>query len=138
MAERASLGCASLGCASCGACCDPVYLTPESAAKLRDTGPRADTSTIAFAREHWHPRAESPLPGHIALDCDQFDAATRTCTAYDTRPPACSKYPWYGDGPTRERSIDLPPQCSYLLDVAPEHRPQGSRPLIPIEVVRRA
>lgn len=127
----------SLGCARCGTCCDPVYLAPESAEKLRETGPRADTATIAFAREHWHQRAESPVPDHLAFDCDQFDPDTRLCAAGKDRPPVCSQYPWYRDGPIAQRAIDLPPHCSYLLDVPRAHRPEGARPLIPIEVVHR-
>ncbi len=52
--------------------------------------------------------------------------------------PVCRGFPWYLDGPTAQRSSNLAhPRCSYLLEAAPADRPEGSRPLIPVEVVRR-
>jgi len=131
------MGAPTLGCARCGDCCDPVYLTPENAAKLADPGTTGDRASSEFAREHWHQRAQSPLPDHLAYDCDQFDPASRLCTAGDDRPPVCRYYPWYLDGPCAERAADLHSHCSYLLQVMPADRPEGSRPLIPIEVIRR-
>ena len=90
-----------------------------------------------FAAEHWRLRGEPDEDGWVRYDCDQFDPATRLCAAGDARPPVCKGYPWYGDGPTAERAESLHGHCSYLLDVAPEARPEGSRPLIPVEVLTR-
>jgi Fe-S-cluster containining protein len=126
----------SLGCARCGDCCDPVVLTPENAAVLTDPPPTADRYNLDFAAEHWHPRGQRP-DGHLEYTCDQFDPDTRLCRAGDARPPVCAHYPWYGAGPTPHRAADLYPRCSYLLDVPAADRPQGARPLIPIEVIRR-
>ena len=91
--------------------------------------------TADFAAKHWHLRTDSPEDASH-YDCDQFDPGTRLCLAGDDRPPVCSRYPWYGDGPTAERAVDLYRCCSYLLDVPPADRPEGARPLIPIEVIR--
>lgn len=92
--------------------------------------------TRAFAAEHWHRRDTADEDGWVAFDCDQFDRGTRLCRAGDARPPVCRRFPWYGDGPGGERAASLFPWCSYLLDVPAAQRPEGSRPLIPIEVVR--
>jgi Fe-S-cluster containining protein len=126
----------SLGCARCGACCDPVLLSSESVRILEDASAIGDQQTKTFAAEHWHQRGEPDGDGWVRYDCDQFDPDTRLCAAGDGRPPVCRYYPWYIDGPTAERAGGLHPQCSYLLDVAPAGRPEGARPLIPIEVVR--
>jgi len=86
-----------------------------------------------FAAQHWRRRDGDAHD----YDCDLFDPATRLCAAQDAKPPICANFPWYGQAPTPERAADLDPRCSYLGDLEPAHRPEGSRPLIPIEVVRR-
>jgi Fe-S-cluster containining protein len=86
-----------------------------------------------FAAAHWTRRDGEAHD----YDCDRFDPDTRLCTAQDSKPPICANFPWYGQAPTAERAVNLDPQCSFLGDIAPAHRPEGSRPLIPIEVVRR-
>jgi hypothetical protein len=70
--------------------------------------------------------------GHIELDCRFYDREHMACRAYDHRPAMCSGYPWYGREPDTSR---LYGQCSFLLDVPPSERPEGSRPLIPLTVV---
>lgn len=127
----------TLGCARCGSCCDPVLLRPESAQALEDAATVGDEATKAFAAEHWRRRGEPDEDGWIAYDCDQFDTDTRLCLAGESRPPVCSYYPWYLDGPTPGRAFGLHSWCSYLLDVPRADRPEGARPLIPVEVVRR-
>jgi Fe-S-cluster containining protein len=93
-----------------------------------------------FMAQHWHPagawRTDS---GESKLDlrCDAFDPVTRLCTAREARPPVCRDYPWYGGDPvTSGRAAELYGVCSYLADVPPSSRPEGSRPLIPITPVR--
>lgn len=51
------------------------------------------------------------------------------------RPSVCRDFPWYGEHPIERRARSLDKGCSYLLDVPPAMRPEGARPLIPIEVV---
>ena len=94
-----------------------------------DGGLRADAD---FITEHWH-----EIDGHPGnYRCDRFDPETLLCTAHDERPPVCRGFPWYGDGPSVERAANLDPACSFLLDVKPTDRPEGARPLIPVEVIR--
>lgn len=86
-----------------------------------------------FLTEHWHPVEDKP----DAHSCDAFDSVHRRCTVYEARPPVCSGYPWYGEEPTPSRITRTGSRCSYLLDLSPADRPEGARPLIPIEVVQR-
>lgn len=101
--------------------------------------PRGDRRVNAdFITEHWHEVTEELDGGRDTyFTCDQFDAETRLCLARDTRPPVCSGYPWYGRGPESGRITKEGSRCSFLLDLPPEDRPTGSRPLIPIEVIER-
>lgn len=85
---------------------------------------RADAD---FITAHWHPLGDSEYR------CDAFDPVTRLCTARDGRPPVCRNYPWYGREPSAEQAAkNMGPQCSYLADLPPDQRPEGSRPLIPL------
>lgn len=86
-----------------------------------------------FAAEHWHRREGASND----YDCDMFDRQERQCTAQESKPPICANFPWYGQAPTAGRAANLDPRCSYLGDVEPAARPEGARPLIPIEVVTR-
>jgi len=80
-----------------------------------------------FIAAHWTP------DGDGGCKCDAFDPATAMCTAHDSRPPVCRDYPWYGREPGTG-GMKLHPQCSYLADLPPDKRPEGSRPLIPLTV----
>lgn len=91
-----------------------------------------------FIAQHWHPLSawtDDDGTSVLSVRCDMFDQGTRTCTAYNSRPPVCSRFPWYGDGPSAERAAPLPPQCSFLADVPPGQRPPDSRPLIPLAAI---
>lgn len=90
---------------------------------------RADVDFIA---DHWH--EIDGYPGNYR--CDRWDPATLLCTAHDERPPVCRNFPWYGAEPGVARAASLDSACSFLLDVPPAARPEGARPLIPIEVIR--
>lgn len=68
--------------------------------------------------------------------CLKFDEVNRVCTAHDERPPMCSGYPWYGREPDPGSINRDETRCSYWLDVDPEERPEGVRPLIPLTVLR--
>ncbi len=78
-----------------------------------------------FITAHWTPLDDD----HCA--CDMFDRAHRLCMAQDTKPPVCRDFPWYGREPSAGFTR-LPGQCSYLADLPPDQRPEGSRPLIPL------
>lgn len=132
------MGAPTLGCARCGDCCDPVVMPPDFDPMAVEAKPDSHAAAdLAFIRQHWtrrRPRDEQD--SHWT--CDRFDASARACTAYGDRPPICRNFPWYRDGPTPQRARNLAhPRCSYLLDVPPADRPDGARPLIPIEVVCR-
>jgi Fe-S-cluster containining protein len=91
-----------------------------------DSDYRADADFIAA---HWRPL------GDHEYRCDRFDPVHRKCMAYGDRPPVCRNYPWYGREPSGSNT-DPPPQCSYLADLPAGERPEGSRPLIPLAVLR--
>lgn len=117
----------SLGCARCGNCCEDLWSTS------RRTLEGMDTDQARFLLEHWHQLDEEDN-GHYR--CDMLDPVHRTCMAHDSRPQVCSGYPWYGREPSPKVIFARDTQCSYLLDLPPSQRPEGSRPLIPIEVIR--
>lgn len=96
-----------------------------------DDNPRY-CADIDFMAAHW---TEVPgQPGYSS--CDQFDPQARLCLAQEGKPPICRDYPWYHFEPA-SIARNLLPECSFLLDVPPAARPEGARPLIPIEVLGR-
>lgn len=86
---------------------------------------RADADFLAA---HWK------VQDNGRYSCDAFDPVTRLCTAHESRPPVCEDYPWYGEEPSAERGTYMGRECSYLADLPPSERPEGSRPLIPLMV----
>lgn len=82
----------------CGACCDPVFLPGKSAKMIYDAawGPltKDQAEDSEFILAHWAPYASWGEDG-VALQCSEYDAATRSCLAYDNRPPVCRNYPTY-------------------------------------------
>lgn len=74
--------------------------------------------------------------GQVRLACRFYDREHSECRAYDQRPPMCRRYPWYGREPSGAAFGPFS-QCSFLLDLPPSERPEGSRPLIPLTVVSR-
>jgi Fe-S-cluster containining protein len=142
----------SLGCAGCGNCCDPVAIDADlidtwrawldywRAGGTKDaisTDGEAADPTLRFIAEHMTEIGNTG--GVVSFECSFFDKGTRQCTAYDKRPPMCSGYPWYGNEPAdkiAKNPHQCPDQCSFLLDVPPSSRPEGSRPFIPLTVLR--
>lgn len=132
----------SLGCARCGDCCDPVHLDPtvadnidhwrEYAEDFWNGGQPAPGSDMAFVLAHLTELKRTDTGwGHYR--CDWFDPASRSCTAHDARPAMCSDYPWYDGEPGSNGASD---RCSYWRDVPVADRPEGARPLIPLQVLR--
>jgi Fe-S-cluster containining protein len=150
----------SLGCAgsACGDCCERIsigstladirsQMSTSGANVPPEAGRRglrfrfggrvgAHAREAAFILRHWHPTGDVVRSGNRVkqvLSCDQFDPVHRTCMAHDDRPPVCSGFPFYGQEP---HGAFRESHCSYLLDVPPADRPEGSRPLIPLEIIR--
>lgn len=88
-----------------------------------------------FITRHWHETSRDEA-GAPRYGCDRFNAATRLCEAREGRPPVCSGYPWYHHGVRSGVITKEGSRCSYLLDLPPADRPEGARPLIPVEVLR--
>ena len=137
-------------CNQCGDCCDPVplsfskaaarrrldteYLSPRTRANLEWVVTRLRRITRAEA-ERRRPGASSATSSGAATffyECAEFDHATRTCQAYDRRPPICRGYPWYGKAPA---DVELPLRCSFWADLPVAHRPPE---WVPIPLVQRA
>lgn len=82
----------SLGaCTACGDCCDPVWY-PLGAGDIRQSAATTGAEDLRFATAHW--RATGDRRDDLyAYRCDKFDPTTRLCTAHETRPPICRRYP---------------------------------------------
>lgn len=152
------------GCARCGDCCDPVPFDRASLAELARwtssalVGVPDPADDIGWSHWRAHGWPEVSREGAVSrfdpagtwradadfvathwkavsdqdCECDMFDRESRMCTAHDRRPPVCRGYPWYGRDAVSGRF--LPARCSYLADLPPQRRPEGSRPLIPLMV----
>lgn len=132
---------ASLGCARCGACCQSIPMAGlDRMIEQRTAGERADDerwcADVDFMAAHWTRIAEGTEDRSPAYRCDQYDEVHMLCRVQEGKPPVCRDYPWYGKEPDVAHISALDPRCSYLLDVALSLRPEGARPLIPIEVIR--
>lgn len=135
-------------CSGCGDCCDPVtHDVRQSRAFVRGWAGAADPRidyvwTNLYVKESkWREdRREEAIRNYLDarwmvdhwLDlgdgdalCDAFDPETRTCLAYDERPPVCSSYPWYGKPPDNGAIASL--RCSFWADVPKEDWPKGVR-----------
>jgi hypothetical protein len=120
---------ARLGCARCGDCCERIPLTPvQFEGMTLEPGSRTERD-VTFIRAHWTALPDDPG----SSSCDMFDPVHRLCTVQEGKPPVCADYPWYHNEGEPLVAHGLPTRCSYLLDVAPEGRPEGARPLIPVE-----
>jgi Fe-S-cluster containining protein len=110
--------------AGCGDCCDPVHLSVGIWQLLTDPEMTYDPESpsgrnAAFVQEHWRPVARSDE--QMAVVCDQFDRATRTCRAQGSKPPICSGYPYYGKAPLEYTDRDTAAEtmlerCSFRAD----------------------
>ena len=128
-------------CNGCGGCCDPVvasmthddlrrilpiqldaeqaenrqfmlnHLTPISRGEGLRRAPHLTQGGITFAFVAGRPVEVFS----VFYECDFYDRETRSCQAYDARPPMCSQYPWYGGRP--DPSAALPGPCEFHLDV---------------------
>lgn len=128
---------ASLGCARCGDCCENIPMAAlDRMVQLRAEGRNADNSRwcadVDFMSAHWTALPDDP--NHYSYD--RFDPVERLCTDQEGKPPVCRDFPFYGSSDLTAYAPGLELRCSYLLDIKPEDRPEGARPLIPIEVIR--
>lgn len=124
----------------CGQCCDPVAY-PASLNELRKLW-RPSLDDVGRANVDWILNHFTPISRREGLartpeltsgiteviirgvpdtvithfyECDAFDLETRSCTAYDDRPPMCTGFPWYGLAP--DPTKPLPAECGYHYDV---------------------
>lgn len=81
-----------------------------------------------------HMRPVGARDGDVMLQCRFYDRERQACGAYDSRPPLCRGYPWYGREPSPE-AVVLDRQCSFWADIPAAQRPADARPLIPLAVV---
>lgn len=141
----------SLGCAGCGACCEEIWI-PISQAEITAcvSGDRKHMVTsdrwagryqLDFFARYWRATEQKMVQVHdgtwvhkTRYECAKYDPVHQRCTAHAIRPQVCRGYPWYGKEPTAA-GMSKRGQCSYLLDLPPDQRPEGSRPLIPLEVL---
>ncbi len=128
------------GCAGCGNCCERITISSSQATiAAKQTHPRFGgvlARDAAFIQKWMRPTGEVVRVGaqvRQVWECAAFDPETRRCTQHAARPRMCSEYPWYGRPPTPTTIRE--PTCSYWLDVPPAERPEGVRPLIPLEVL---
>jgi Fe-S-cluster containining protein len=143
----------SLGCAGCGDCCDndlnaPLALVQRVVANPDDFNASA-VADAQFITEHWLPDGEVTYGpdggGWVHMVCDRFDPLHRRCGDYENRPRICSGFPMYpedeADNVTpldilKMRAQRMSGRCSYQLDIPPDLRRPGARPLIPVTVLR--
>jgi Fe-S-cluster containining protein len=120
-------------CTSCGACCDPVsldhtfsrdeLLTIANGIAQGGDADDAPTSNYNPRNLHWLLFELKPLgAGYFA--CANFDAVTRQCNAYDTRPGVCAGFPWYGRQPYAGLLTGRLAGCGYAVDVPGAPDPQ--------------
>lgn len=136
----------SLGCARCGDCCNPVKIEFGTWVRAVGYGRRYGAGNIADDdRGYWADavflasrcRPVGVRDDQVLLECANWDGEHSRCRDYENRPPVCRNFPWYGREPGDENTM-IESRCSYLLDVPPDQRSEGSRPLIPLTVVRSA
>jgi Fe-S-cluster containining protein len=89
-----------MGCThGCGSCCDPVILSEGFVHRAFAFGPAQPQAEWIWA--NWEPITVEET-GSAQLRCINYDVATRACLAYDTRPPVCRDFPFYGKPPALE------------------------------------
>lgn len=124
---------------NCGKCCDPVtfnitawyrmiyehgdgerarYAESVAAGQMEQGNADYQLRNVDFINKHWTPQRDQDLWSNLVLlQCDKFDHETRTCTAYEDRPPICSDYPFYGADPGIKGTRWLLEGCSFIEDV---------------------
>lgn len=123
----------------CGLCCEAIALRLDDEwadqIRRRDTSRMREGEDSVFLAQHFTPMTREAAQAvnpwlvklHDRLDetwpdrafywtCDQYDAVTKRCRSYDTRPRTCSQFPFYGN-PTQSMSWVLPWEtCGYWED----------------------
>jgi Fe-S-cluster containining protein len=79
----------------CGACCDPVTIPDKNAERAMAFGPAP--GQLDWMWRNWMPL--SHRGDTVLMMCANYDIENRSCLAYDTRPPVCKDYPFYGKSP---------------------------------------
>lgn len=111
----------------CGLCCDPVMLSQSVAEALYDPASERRFTDQEWIINHWAPYAAWGEDA-VAVQCTEYDVATRSCRAYESRPDVCRRYPFY-DGPAVLKDSDLRTLvCGYQAE--------AGRTVLPIVEVR--
>lgn len=121
-------------CNGCGDCCRVIPID-STKKRLAEKVAEGEIGSAPFILKHWHriSRAEAHKrnssfgaapQGRYYYECDMFDSATNKCTAQDSKPSVCSRFPWYGESPANHEYRLAPfPRCSFWSDVPETDRP---------------
>lgn len=66
--------------------------------------------------DNWMPVGRSMGDRGVALMCINYDRETTRCLAYESRPPVCSQFPFYGDAEP-DLSTPLGNVCGYQAEL---------------------
>lgn len=117
-----------LNCGSCTQCCKAIHIRRSPDIKS------LNGSDAKFIRANWKKisirRAKKINPyifsrGKIIVkkvkrDMQFYRCVNLTptgCAAYESRPPVCSGYPYYGNTPNHNMAKDYSADCVYILNV---------------------
>lgn len=111
-----------MGCTGCGACCDNLGFDlngkrMELETRAGEPDDSRNSIDARFILAHWRMREDATDAWDTT--CDLYDPITRRCGDYEHRPPVCSDYPYYSDGPNLARLDMLPERCGYRDDWQP-------------------
>lgn len=118
-----------MNCGSCTECCKAIHIERFPNAHL-GTGPDWD-----FIKSNWKKisarRAKKANPYIFSHGPDRTKKVKRSkqfyrcvnltptgCGTYETRPPVCRDYPYYGQQPHPNMAKDYSDSCVYIIEVS--------------------
>lgn len=99
---------------NCGSCCDPVSLSEDQVQRAFAYGPGAPQAQWIWA--NWEPIGPNRNGDGVSLRCINYDVEGRRCMAYESRPPVCRDFPWYGKEPSVDGAINRLSVCGYKAE----------------------
>ena len=81
----------------------------ETAWDATKSGPQAE-----WIYDHWEPVKAAKDGDGVRFRCVNYDVATRTCLAYESRPRVCSEFPFYGKDP---KTMSVSNVCGYQAEL---------------------
>ena len=124
----------SAECGKCGSCCRAIWLPVSYCEMIERQVQRGRFvgTDVEFILRWWNPISETlafvinpylktwvrkdDQPRGYYFECTRYDHAKKICTAHSERPPVCSNYPWYNDGP-RSGFQFYSLKCAYRADL---------------------